>query len=323
MPAPRKAALVLALLLALTALALALRLLIEPGGQLAWPASRHTLGIRLDRALAGIIVGTALGAAGVALQAMLRNPLASPDLLGMSAGAVLAVTLARATGLTRSVGLPDELAALLGAMAALGLVMLLGRRRGQMEPVTLVLVGVALAIGLGSLASAVRAIMPPSARPEGVWFYGTLVDGTPHARLALAGVLALAGMAWVARRGRALDAAAMGEDEARSAGVPLGRLRLEMVLVAGVLTAVAVVLAGPIAFLGLVCPHLVRMLMGPRHGPLVIGAALAGAALMLTSDSLARALPLETGRLPTGVVVALLAAPALILVLRSQASRPG
>ena len=108
-----------------------------------------------------------------------------------------------------------------------------------------------------------------------------------------------------------------------SAGVPLGRLRLEMVLISGALAAVAVVLAGPIAFLGLVCPHLVRLMIGPRHTPIVFGAAMAGATLMLASDGLVRAMPLETGRLPTGVVVAILSAPALIVILRSQVSRPG
>ena len=308
----------LVLLLVLMLLGLILRLVIEPGGRLGWPENGVIWGIRLDRAIAAVIVGVALGAAGVALQAMLRNPLASPDLLGMSAGAVLAVTLGRALG----VGIPDGVAALAGAIGALGLVLLLGRRRGQIEPVTLILVGVALAIGLGSLASAVRALLPPSARPDGVWMFGTLSDGLTTPRLALAGAVASAGVVWIAVRGQGLDAAAMGEDEALSTGVPLRRLRMEMLLVAGGLTSVAVVLAGPIAFLGLVCPHLVRLVIGPRHGTLVVGAAMAGATLMLVSDSVVRVVPLETGRLPTGVVVAVLAAPALIVILRSQVSRP-
>ena len=310
--------LALPLLSILLALGLALRLTVEPGGGLGLPESAVVWGIRLDRAIAAIIVGASLGAAGVALQAMLRNPLASPDLLGMSAGAVLAVTLGRALG----VHVPDELAALLGAVGALGLVLLLGRRRGQVEPVTLILVGVALAIGLGSLASAIRSAMPPSARPEDGWLFGTLTDGLTTERLAVSGMVAVAGVLWIALRARALDAAAMGEDEALTTGVPLRRLRIEMLIVAGALTAVAVVLAGPIAFLGLVCPHLVRMVMGPRHAPLAFGAAMAGAILMLVSDSVVRVMPLETGRLPTGVVVAVLAAPALIVILRSQASQP-
>ncbi len=311
----RVALILLALLLAL---ALGVRLLIEPGGGLALPGSSVVWGIRLDRAIAAIIVGVSLGAAGVALQAMLRNPLASPDLLGMSAGAVLAVTVVHAVGWA----IRDDVAALVGSIGALGLVLLLGRRRGQVEPVTLILVGVALAIGLGSMASAVRALMPPSARLEGGWYFGSLTESLTTGQMLMAGGTTLAGVLWVAWRGRALDAAAMGEDEARTTGVPLRRLRVEMVLVSGVLTAIAVVLAGPIAFLGLVCPHLVRMLMGPRHTLLVFGAAMVGAMLMLASDALARALPMETGRLPTGVVVAILAAPALVIILRSQASRP-
>ncbi|MEQ8317566.1 MAG: iron ABC transporter permease [Phycisphaerales bacterium] len=313
---PARVALILlgALLLA----ALGVRLLIDPGGGLAPPDSGVVLNIRLDRAIAATIVGVSLGAAGVALQAMLRNPLASPDLLGMSAGAVLAVTVVHALGWA----VRDDLAALVGSIGALGLVLLLGRRRGQVEPVTLILVGVALAIGLGSLASAVRALMPPSARLEGGWYFGSLTESLTTGQMILAGAVAIVGAAWIACRGRALDAAAMDEDEALSSGVPLKRLRVEMVFIAGVLTAIAVVLSGPIAFLGLVCPHLVRMLMGPRHAPLVIGAAMVGAVLMLASDSVARLLPMETGRMPTGIVVAILAAPALIVILRSQASRP-
>ena len=311
--------LALPLLSIVLALTVVLRLTVEPGGGLGLPDTGVVWGIRIDRALAAIIVGACLGAAGVALQAMLRNPLASPDLLGMSAGAVLVVTLARALGWH----IPDELAALLGAVGALGLVLLLGRRRGQVEPVTLILVGVALAIGLGSLASAIRATLPPSARPEDGWLFGTLTDGLTGGRLAISGLVAIVGVVWIAMRGRALDAAAMGEDEAITAGVPLRRLRLEMIVVAGTLTAVAVVLAGPIAFLGLVCPHLVRLVMGPKHTPLAFGAAMAGGALMLLSDSIVRVMPLQTGRLPTGVVVAVLAAPALVIILRSQASRPG
>jgi len=307
---------VLPILLAGLLAALALRLLAAPG-VLALPSSDLVLGLRLERAVAAIVVGVALGAAGVALQAMLRNPLASPDLLGMAAGAVLAVTLFRAA----AAPVPDEPAALAGALAALGLVLLLGRRRGRIEPITLILVGVALAIGLGSMATAVRAAMPPSARPEGAWLFGSLTDTLTPARLAAAAAAAAAGLAWVAARGPLLDAASMGEDEALTAGVPLSRLRGEMVLVAGTLTAAAVVLAGPIAFLGLVCPHLVRLAMGPAHRPLVIGAAAAGAILMLAADTLARLLPLDTGRLPTGVVVAVLAAPALVLILRAQAPR--
>lgn len=313
---PARVALIL--LGALVLAALGVRLLIDPGGGLAIPDSSVVLGIRLDRVIAATIVGVSLAAAGVALQAMLRNPLASPDLLGMSAGAVLAVTVVHALGWA----VRDDLAALAGSIGALGLVLLLGRRRGQVEPVTLILVGVALAIGLGSLASAVRALLPPSARLEGGWYFGSLTESLTTGQMAFAGAVAIVGVAWIAWRGRALDAAAMGEDEALTTGVPLKRLRVEMVLIAGVLTAIAVVLSGPIAFLGLVCPHLVRMLMGPRHAPLVVGAAMVGAVLMLASDSVARLLPMETGRLPTGIVVAILAAPALIVILRSQASRP-
>lgn len=313
---PARVALIL--LAGLLAAAVGVRLLIDPGGGLAMPDSAVVWGIRLDRAIAATIVGVSLGAAGVALQAMLRNPLASPDLLGMSAGAVLAVTVVHALGWT----IRDDIAALVGSIGALGLVLLLGRRRGQVEPVTLILVGVALAIGLGSLASAVRALMPPSARLEGGWYFGSLTESLTTGQMVLAGGVALAGVAWIGWRGRALDAAAMGEDEALTTGVPLRRLRIEMVLIAGVLTAIAVVLSGPIAFLGLVCPHLVRMLMGPRHAALVVGAAMVGAVLMLASDGAARLLPMETGRLPTGVVVAILSAPALIVILRSQASRP-
>lgn len=307
------------MLLAVLVAALGLRLVVAPGG-LGLPTSGDVLQLRVDRALAAVVVGAALAGAGVALQAMLRNPLASPDLLGMSAGAVLAVTVVQAVAPGQGREAP---AALAGAVGALGLVLLLGRRRGAIEPITLILVGVALAIGLASLAAAVQAMLPPDARPEGAWLFGSIIDDLAPWQRWGGLAIAIAGVAWIAARARALDAASMGEDESRSAGVPLERLRLEMVLVAGVLTAVAVLLAGPIAFLGLVCPHLARLTLGPRHLPLVIGAAAAGATLMLLADAGSRALPLQAGRLPTGVVVAVLAAPALVLILRAEATRPG
>src|SRR5262249_33567891 len=132
------------------------------------------------------------------------------------------------------------------------------------------------------------------------------------------GLLTLGAIALGVASGRAMDAAAMSDDEARSVGVPIGGLRLAMFLASGVLTASAVVLAGPIGFVGLVCPRVVRLLAGPGHRVLVVGAALAGAALIVGADTFIAAIDLARGRLPIGILTALIGGPVFIVLLRRE-----
>lgn len=276
--------------------------------------------MRVDRALAGATVGIALAVAGVLLQSLLRNPLASPDLLGLASGAGLGIMVAAYVGYVvgREIvpyGVQTP-AALLGAVAALAVVYTLAQRGGWPDPAALVLVGVIVAILCGAGIEVVRQLLPD----QGVAAYRLLVgairdDLSRTPLLACAGVVAgCVGVAMAA--GRAMDAAALSPDEAASVGVPLPALRLLLFAVSGVLTACAVVLAGPIGFVGLIAPHAARSLAGPSHRGLIAAAGLAGGALVVGADVLVKVIDLGTGRLPLGVVTALLGGPAFLVLLR-------
>ncbi len=316
----RRAALTILGLLALLALAVFLRLL---AGDWRWPGG-DILDLRLHRAVSAGVVGAALAAAGVMLQSLLRNPLASPDLLGLASGAGLAVMLATYIHYATASGpavLPAAAtagAALAGSLATLALVYLLSQRRGFLEPVSLVLVGVIVSVMCGAATMFVAQLMPDRGFGVARWTIGALDDSVPWPRLLAIAVVTLAGVAVGVFFGRAMDAASLSEDEARSVGVPLGALRITLFAAAGVLTAGAVVLAGPIGFVGLVCPHVVRLFAGPRHAPLVLGAAIAGAVLMLAADTGVKALDLASGRMPIGIITALVGGPVFILLLRRE-----
>jgi iron complex transport system permease protein len=317
---PRRAALTLAGLFALLALAVLLRLL---AGDWRWPAG-DILDLRLHRAVSAAVVGAALAAAGVMLQSLLRNPLASPDLLGLASGAGLAVMLATylhhaaASGPAVLPAAATAGAALAGSLVTLTLVYILSQRRGFLEPVSLVLVGVIVSVMCGAATMFIAQLLPDRGFGVARWTIGALDDSVPWPRVLAIGAVTLAGTAVGVSCGRAMDAASLSEDEARSVGVPLGALRITLFAAAGVLTAGAVVLAGPIGFVGLVCPHVVRLLAGPSHGPLVLGAAIAGAILMLAADTGVRALDIASGRMPIGIITALVGGPVFILLLRRE-----
>lgn len=312
----------LLILLALAAGAGVLRLLVGGGG-LAWPESGAILELRMARLITGAAVGAGLGVAGVLLQSLLRNPLAAPDLLGLSAGAGLAVTVwSLATGAAIGVA-ASGLPALAGAMGVLGFVWLLAQRRGLIDPVTMILVGVIVAVLLGSVTMLVRTLLPDQGQSAARWMMGVISDDA--SRPVVGGVwvatLVIAGVSvWM---GRLFDAASLGEDEARSSGVPVGTVRAVQLMGAGVLTAGTIVLAGPVGFVGLVCPHAARLLLGPGHRTLIVGAALAGIALVVGADAAVKAFPGPAGRIPVGVVTSLIGGPVFLAMLLRSRRREG
>lgn len=302
-----------------------LRLLVgEPGGALRWPSDAATMQLRAERVCSGAVVGIALAVAGVMLQCLLRNPLASPDIIGLAAGAGLGVMveayLAWLAGATVVAGGASIPAALVGALAALGVVYGLSQRRGLIEPVRLILVGVIVSIICGSAMVFVQYLLPNRAFEVSRWMLGSLSDDNTARRIAVVGAATVAATIGAAALGRQMDAATLSEDEARSLGVRLGALRVTLFVLSGVLTAGAVVLAGPIGFVGLVCPHLVRLGAGPSHRTLVIGSALAGAALVVLADALVKAWKLPTGRLPIGVLTSVIGGPLFVWMLRKQSA---
>lgn len=281
--------------------------------------------LRWLRVVCGLGVGGSLAVAGVMLQSLLRNPLASPDLLGLSAGAGLVVMVVTYVGYRTTgaivPGAASPVAATMGSFAALALVYGLSQRRGLMDPVTLILVGVIVGIVLGSASSIVRSLLPDGGFQASRLLLGRLSDDT---RWPLAWTLLAAGVIGTGvgmKLGPAMDAASMGDDEASSVGVSVGTLRVCLFAVSGVLTAMTVVVAGPIGFVGLVVPHAARLLLGPNHRVLVVASALLGGTVIVAADALVRSIDLPTGRLPVGVVTALLGGPVFILMLRSMLTR--
>ncbi|MYX28645.1 Fe(3+)-hydroxamate ABC transporter permease FhuB [Streptomyces sp. SID8381] len=279
---------------------------------------------RLPRTTAGLLVGVVLGAAGAALQAVSRNVLASPDTLAVNAGSYLALGLAAVTGVSLPL-LASSGIAFAGGLAAAAVVLgLSGLGAGT---VRLVLAGSALTLGLTSVTEALLLLFPRQTEGLYQWNQGSIAQNgfggvLQMAPIALAG---LAGLLLVARR---VDALALGDDAARGLGVRVTATRITVVVCASLLSTAAVTLAGPIGFVGLCAPALVRPLARRLHGLTRIrasapAAGLTGAVLVLGSDVLLRALvPADTAvAVPTGVVTSL--AGAVFLVVMATRVRAG
>jgi iron complex transport system permease protein len=312
---------------ALACLAALARLLMDrdPAGglALAWPEPAWAW-VRWTALAVGAIAGSSLAVSGVLLQALLRNPLASPFVLGISAGAGLGVAVAIYLGNDPSGGVaPDAtahaIAALVGALAILGIVYTLSQRRGWLDPISLILVGVIVSSICGALIMFLHHLMPTGLLQGQMirWMMGHIPEQVSSTTLVAAGVVAAAGTVVGVCMGRAMDAATLADDEARSVGLAVGPLRVWMFLLAGALTAGAVALCSPIGFVGLIAPHAARLILGPRHGILVVGAALAGVALVVGADAARQAIDLGAGRMPIGVFTALVGGPAFIWLLRT------
>ena len=309
----------LALLGLVAIVAAALRLMVG-GESLAFPADGVIWELRGRRVLLAVVVGASLGLSGVFLQALLRNPLASPDLVGATSGASLGVMVSYWLGGLAgggSVALFGEAGpALVGALLALAVVGALGQRRGLMEPISLILVGVIVSLVCAAGVVLLQQQMPDRGFIAGRWSLGVLSDDTSMLHLAGVGLLLSASLAWAIANGPTMDAGSMSDDEATSVGVRLARLRITQFILGGGLAAGSVVLAGPIGFVGLVCPHAVRLLIGPAHRTLAIGSAIAGATLVVLADALVKAIDLGGGRLPIGVLTTIIGGPVFIVMLR-------
>lgn len=293
-----------------------------------WPAFRDYLSLRLDRVMVGLFVGGALAAAGVLLQALLRNPLASPYILGLSSGAMVGVTLVEYLGFLGLFGATlalgsTHLGALAGALATMAIVYALGQRRGWIDPLGLLLVGVIVNAVNGALVMFFSYLMPANLRGEvSLWAMGyfnqnVMVEWPPWS-LIIVGLVTVGGIALAAWFGRAMDLATLSDDEAQSMGLNLRSLRLALFALAGMLTAGSIVLAGPIGFVGLICPHFVRLLIGPSHRPLLVGAALAGAALVIAADGAVKLADVGQGLMPLGILTSLIGGPVFLWMLHRR-----
>ncbi len=271
------------------------------------PATMVMREIRLPRALLAALIGASLGLSGAAMQGYLRNPLAEPGLIGVSATAALGAVIAIQTGLVYTAALALPFMALAGAGLAVLAILALAGPRGT--ALSLILSGVALSALAAALTSLVLNLSPsPYAAAEIVfWMMGSVADRS-MAHVALAAPFILAGMALILPLGRGLDALSLGEDAAASMGIRLPRLRLALILGVAASVGAGTAVAGAIGFVGLVVPHLLRPLTGHRPSTLLIASALGGAAMLLAADTATRVI-LPERDLKLGVVTALVGAP--------------
>jgi len=316
---PRVVVMLVVLMLVLL-LAVALRLYVGSASY-GWPTDEY-IKLRSFRMIIGLIVGVSLAISGLSLQALLRNPLAEPFILGLSTGAAAGMMIQ--LYMEYNVQHP-VIGAAVGAGTAMCIVFVAGRRRGVIDPLGLLLTGVVLSTICGAIIMFFNYLSGPGMSRDIIvrWMMGSLDENTSQSTLWMVGSVTLVGFLLLFFLSRAMDVASTSDSEALSLGVNLSRLRTVLFAVASMLAAGAVVLAGPIAFVGLVCPHLARLALGPRHGPLLIGSALLGAALVITADTASSALHLwlGTGLMPIGVFTAIVGGPAFLWMLRPQLGR--
>ena len=289
-------------------------------GSVAW--------LRLQRnVLPASMIGAALAAAGVAYQAVLRNPLADPYLLGVSSGATLAAYVWRlplATAIPLLAGSSPHAIAMLGAALAVGVVLIASRRHGRIDPVTAVLSGVIVNALCGSLFMLLNAIFRDAPGGGGMltFLVGDLQPSVSTRDLNISAAIIAVGFACLVPLAARLNVVRLGEDEAASLGVHVHRVRWLTLTVASLMTAAAVAISGPIGFVGLVCPHVARYFVGNDNRRLLIVATGVGASLLALADLVARHL-LADDRLgvliPVGVITSLAGAPFfLVLLLRGR-----
>src|SRR5438477_354898 len=270
--------------------------------------------LRLPRAVLAFLVGGALGVSGVALQALVRNPLADPFLLGLSGGAGLGAVAAIALDLPGPWALP--LAAFVGALGAMALVYRLGLTGGaELDPRILLLGGVAVGAFAAAITTAIVSLAQATElRNAFLWLWGGF-SGASWTTVLVILVYAPLPLGVLAAAARPLDLLALGEEPAQYLGADVPRLKRLVYLAASLLTAVAVAVAGVIGFVGLIVPHLCRLVWGRLHRALFPTAFLAGGTLLAAADTLARTV-VAPRELPVGIVTALLGVPVFAFLLR-------
>jgi iron complex transport system permease protein len=333
---PARVAGVCAALALLLAFSLALALAVgpsglDPAGALralrhadgAGPAADIVLRVRLPRALLAALVGASLASAGALFQALLRNPLADPYVLGVSGGAALGGIAVLAGGGALGLGyaaVPP--AAFAGALATLLLLFAAAGGRGRLSPTTLLLTGVVF----NAFASAAIVFVASSAGlTEGaslfLWLIGNLSEGRFEVAGFVAAFLAL-GLGCAFPFARALNLLALGEEPALQLGIAVEPMRRLLLVAGSLMVGAAVSVAGLIGFVGLIIPHLLRLALGPDHRLLLPAAALGGAAFLVVCDTAARTV-LGGRELPVGAITALVGGPLFLVLLRRQPGRAG
>jgi len=282
---------------------------IDAGPPESHPRADATLwSVRFPRVAMALVVGAALSVAGALMQGAFGNPLAEPSVVGVSAGAAVGAASAIVFGLTGLGAWTSVVCAFVAGIITTIAVYLFSRSNGRTEVVTLVLTGIAVNAVAGAALALLMFLGDTQAREEIVfWQLGSL-NGSRWEHVLVVAPLALVGVVAAARLARPLDLLALGERPARHLGVDVERLRVVSILLVGLLTAVAVSFCGIVSFVGLVVPHLIRMIAGPGHRLLLPASALGGAVCLLAADLLART-AVNYAELPLGMVTAAVGGP--------------
>jgi len=326
-PAPsltlRKLAIQAGVMLAVTAVVALLCSLIGAAG-----LTSGVWKMRLLRLAVAATVGAGLAVAGMALQGLLRNPLAEPFVLGISSGAgvgvILGILLTARLGLTAWATAP--VLALLGALVTCIVVYAVAQRRGRLDPYALLLSGVIVNVFNGAVILTILLFFDPNDIIEYIgWSMGRLPNWTDPALLALCGGGVVAGWAALFLRGGALNALGLGTDVAQSLGVGVQWLRVETFAIVAMMTAAAVALAGPVGFIGLIVPHICRLILGPDHRRLALFSGFGGAIFLMVADTIGRSAGgwisvggRALGDVPVGIITAMTGGPFFIYLLRRR-----
>lgn len=299
------------------------RLGLDVGPMPAHPSGDVTLWqVRFPRIALGAVVGASLGCAGALLQGVFANPLAEPGVIGVSSGAAVGASSMIVLGGAFAGVWWVAAAAFVGGLITTVAVYVLARGGGRTEVVTLILTGVAVNAFAGGLIAFFTFVASPAARDQIVfWQLGSLAGATWQA-VSVVAPLALVGICASMVIATRLDLLALGENVARHLGVDVERLRQTAIVIVAVLVASGVAFTGIILFVGLVVPHLMRMMLGPAHRTLVPASALCGAVVLLASDLVARSL-VDNVDMPLGMITSLVGAPFFFWMLRRTRARQG
>ena len=280
--------------------------------------------VRLPRVCLAALVGAALACCGVVLQAILRNPLADPYILGISSGAGLGVVVAVLFGASWSFcgGSAISVLAFAGALATVWLVWAVGRLAGQSQVTSLLLAGVVVNAFFSSVIMFLTSIAAShQLRSTTLWLMGNITEKDPSV-LGLGAFCILAGITALFTTTHRLNVLTFGDQEARTLGVDPARVRLAAFAVTAFIAAVAVSLSGLIGFVGLVVPHAVRLTLGPDHRQLLPLSAICGATFLVIADTLARTM-IAPDQLPVGVITAMAGGPFFLVLLAKYTKKVG
>ena len=274
------------------------------------------LAIRLPRILCAVLVGVALALVGASMQALFRNPMADPGIVGVSAGGAFGAVLAIATGVAASALLVLPAAAFVGALVASAAVFLFSLRRGRSDLAALLLAGIAITYLCSAATSALISFTydRDTLREILFWLLGGF-DNRSWEHVGLVALPVVLGALVIMRHARALNLLAMGEEDAQSLGVGVQRTRTTLLVVGALMTGAAVAVSGLVGFVGLLVPHMVRLMLGSSDYRLVLPlSALGGGLFLLAADTVARTI-IQPAELRVGIVTAFVGAPFFLVQL--------